>query len=76
MGLFDRVWVPCPCGEELEFQSKAGECCMTSYTLPEAPREIQADIIGDAETCKKCGRLTTIQGLVTVVAWPQHGPPD
>jgi hypothetical protein len=58
MGLFDSVWMPCPgCGTAIEFQSKAGECGLTSYSMDDAPLRILADIDGDIESCPKCERV-------------------
>jgi hypothetical protein len=55
MGMFDSVIVCCPkCGENLEFQSKAGPCCLRTYTINEVPTEIAADIDGDSEYCSIC----------------------
>lgn len=41
MGMFDSVYVFCPnCGDEVEFQSKAGECVTEEYYLHNMPAEI------------------------------------
>ena len=56
MGMFDRVMVRCPrCGEDVEFQSKAGECYMNRYTPTDAPPAVLADTIGDKQACRGCG---------------------
>lgn len=58
MGLFDSVWIACPgCGTAIEFQSKAGECTLTYYSMDDAPLKILADIDGDSEYCPKCERV-------------------
>lgn len=58
MGCFDSVWVACRgCGNPIEFQSKAGECGLLSYSVDDAPLGILADIDGDSEACLKCGRV-------------------
>lgn len=65
MGMFDRVWVPCPrCGRKLEFQSKAGPCILKVYHLDNAPNVVLADIIGDSEWCKSCDLEIEILGSV------------
>lgn len=62
MGMFDRVWVDCPkCGQEVEFQSKAGECVLMDYTLETAPPNVQVDLIGDNSQCNKCGHVVGIR---------------
>jgi len=56
MGMFDRVWAKCPkCGEQVEFQSKAGKCILADYSLSSVPMGIAEDIDGDIECCPKCG---------------------
>lgn len=63
MGMFDSIFVPCPrCNASTEFQSKAGECSLTIYTLDIAPPEILQDLYerGDCmlgERCPKCSHL-------------------
>lgn len=61
MGMFDRVWVRCPkCGGNIEFQSKAGDCCLDSYTFPEAPATILGDLDGQTARCE-CGHSVTVR---------------
>lgn len=67
MGMFDRVWVRCDCGNRVEFQSKAGDCCLRDYTLDDVPARIAADLIGNSERCQKCGATITISGAVTLM---------
>lgn len=53
MGMFDSVYVKCPdCEQEVEIQSKAGACILSSYTLDNAPPEILLDIANDTVWCK------------------------
>jgi len=53
--MFDRVMVTCPkCGEEVEFQSKAGECTLCEYTLYNMPSSIAANLEGTSEICPGC----------------------
>lgn len=70
MGLFDSVVMPCqnvPCRGEVEFQSKAGECELASYSADDVPIEVAIDIELNVDhnppsTCRVCGtgfRLTT-----------------
>lgn len=69
MGMFDSVIIYCPnCGTQIEFQSKAGDCNLRSYTLSDIPSTIAADLIGDCASCSKCKRLIRIQG--SVVCYP------
>lgn len=38
MGLYDSIYAKCPnCGEEIEFQTKSGDCLMGSYTIENCP---------------------------------------
>ena len=55
MGLFDSVWFKCPsCGNEIEAQSKGGECYMRNYRASSVP----IDVALDAEIYEpcKCGK--------------------
>lgn len=71
MGMFDTVHVQCPnCRKNLEFQSKAGRCSLTDYSLQTAPVEILGDIAGDQETCD-CGEVCKI--VVSMHAWVETG---
>lgn len=59
MGLFDSVMVPCPkCGERREFQTKGGECTLTTYSLEDAPLDVLSDVNRHAPLrCQKCSTL-------------------
>ena len=55
MGMFDRVWIPCPrCGQPREFQSKGGECVLADYYWPDAPVAVLRDIAFDTGWCALC----------------------
>lgn len=70
MGMFDSLYVPCACGEEVEFQSKAGDCALERYTLSNCPPRIAGDLIGQSQTCR-CGKSEIIlRGAVVLV--PEH----
>lgn len=56
MGMFDSVYVNCPnCGEDIEFQSKAGECWCRSYNQNKVPTIVAFDLEGDVEICNHRG---------------------
>lgn len=60
MGMFDSVNVFCPaCGAEVEFQSKAGECCLLEYSLDNMPASVAADLNGESCVCD-CGKTITL----------------
>jgi DNA-directed RNA polymerase subunit RPC12/RpoP len=62
MGMFDSVIGICPdCGNEVEFQSKAGDCALYRYTLDSVPPEIAKDIEGYSEKCNDCGKRCVLQ---------------
>ena len=45
MGMYDIVMVPCPqCGTRAAFQSKGGDCTLTTYELDEAPLDVLQDV--------------------------------
>lgn len=67
MGMFDSLYVGCPdCKEEVEFQSKAGECCLGRYNLQDVPLKILIDLDGKSENCPCCHRYIVIRarGLI------------
>lgn len=69
MGMFDRVFVKCPeCAEEVEFQSKAGDCTLDAYrVLDKIPPEIVKDINGDIGTCSKGHQFQLVEVPVTIL---------
>jgi hypothetical protein len=53
--MFDSVIAPCPkCGEDLEWQSKAGECLLNRYPVTMVPMEIAADVDKEWAYCEAC----------------------
>ena len=67
MGMFDRIWASCPrCNKEFEFQSKAGHCLLSDYSLADAPAEVLMNLYPKVAHCK-CGFRFTIK--VEVRAW-------
>jgi len=45
MGMFDSVWVKCPnCGQENQFQSKSGDCCLRNYNLGDCPDDVLQNV--------------------------------
>ena len=45
MGVYDSVLVKCQkCNEELEFQSKSGECSLRVYDLENCPNDVLQDV--------------------------------
>lgn len=55
MGMFDRVWIPCPqCHKEHEAQSKWGECTLQDYYLDNVPAHVMEGA-GREFTCEHCG---------------------
>lgn len=66
MGMFDRFYHRCPnCGRDVEWQSKAGECALSHYTLADIPKCIAGDLDGQSEQCK-CGKTLTVHTTVVV----------
>ena len=61
MGVFDTVNFPCPeCGNNLQLQSKAGDCCLHEYHYKAVPPEIAIDLDGRHVLCKDCFTTTTL----------------
>jgi hypothetical protein len=66
MGCFDSVYVQCPvCSEQVEFQSKAGECLLDTFFEDDVPVQIALDIEGERDRCPKCG--TTFKIISEVI---------
>ena len=62
MGMFDSVIVNCPnCGNEIEFQSKAGECRLKEYKISSVPITIAESIKDTIESCRNCGTDITLK---------------
>lgn len=61
MGLFDSVFFDCrKCGENIEVQSKAGECELKRYRNDNVPTDIAVSIKGEVITCENCGSVYEI----------------
>jgi len=68
MGCFDEVIIRCPkCCEEIEIQSKAGDCSMCRYNVHEAPVEILGGLNGETFECKNCEHVFTAKVITNVV---------
>ena len=75
MGMFDSVYITCPkCGDDTEFQSKAGPCMCNDYRVFNAPLSVLASIVeGDVYPrdgcCEHCGHKLEIivQKIVMVL---------
>ena len=61
MGMFDTVWIKCPsCTEEIDVQSKTGDCFLDEYNLENAPLDV---IVGTMHptTCPCCGTTFIVE---------------
>lgn len=63
MGMFDYVIITCAeCGNQIEEQSKAGQCFLNSYKLEDAPLSILEDMEYKSPIrCEKCGHYNYIK---------------
>lgn len=66
MGMFDSVYVKCPkCGQDVEFQSKGGDCILAEFTdLNNIPVDVASDL-NESEFCD-CGHVVCISVPNTV----------
>ncbi|NRB18953.1 MAG: hypothetical protein HRU33_15670 [Rhodobacteraceae bacterium] len=66
--MFLIVTARCPkCDEEIEFQSKAGDCLVETYDAElGVPPEIAVDLQFDFETCYHNGCNATIELIPTI----------
>ena len=61
MGMFDKVIAVCIyCKDNVEFQSKAGDCELKEYYISSVPPEIAKSLNGQSTRCKSCGKEITI----------------
>lgn len=69
MSGFDELRVYCKCGQEVLFQSKAGECTANIYNIDDVPSQIAGDLHNDYMFCPRCKRKITIltQAIVNVI---------
>lgn len=77
MGMFDSLYADCPtCGEKIEFQSKADECDLASFTIDNALRLVLLDVLNDPERCRKCGNWAALYdpNYPPDVEWPKPHP--
>lgn len=76
MGLYDTVVAGCTgCGTPVEFQSKAGDCVLATYTLDAVPYSIALDLDGADEACHKCKALVIISFNSAVKTVQMHATP-
>lgn len=69
MGMFDSVYVQCPhCDEEIELQTKNGECTLGKYYLYNAPADVLLGIEG-RNRCEKCGMPFHVMLQIVTRAW-------
>ena len=57
MGMFDSFCINCPvCKNELEFQSKTGECLLNCYRKNDLTPLVAVGIDGDIVKCQFCNK--------------------
>ena len=56
MGMYDIIWAKCPnCNEDLDFQTKGGECYLANYELDNAPDDAMSNVNRHSPLECKCG---------------------
>lgn len=69
MGMFDSLYVICPeCGENIEFQSKSGNCNLEAYNIYNCDPRVAVDLDGESASCDHCGYIATlhVQSMITI----------
>jgi hypothetical protein len=67
--MFDSVYVQCPhCGEEVELQTKSGQCILGRYYLYNAPADVLLGIEG-RNYCEKCDKPFHVMLQMITRAW-------
>ncbi len=76
MGMFDSVHAKCPqCGEESEFQSKAGACNLANYHVDSHLTTGIPDAVGKGVyqqgtlECHRCHAEFYLSPVLQIVAW-------
>lgn len=68
MGMYDYVRVKCPkCDNSIEFQSKAGPCNLTGYSVHCVPVAVAWSLNGQSQVCDICGYESVIEVAPLVV---------
>jgi len=68
MGCFDSVIFDCPhCGNEIEGQSKSGDCGMRRYAPVEVPADIAAGLIDEKIYCVNCKNYFRVVGQIPII---------
>jgi transcription elongation factor Elf1 len=77
MGMFDSIYFTCPnCGSNnVEEQSKAGDCLLHNYQQDEVPHHVAYDIQGNTVKCYDCGSLFVIESAEGEIPPPPITPP-
>ena len=66
MGMFDTVLYSCPhCDEQIEDQSKAGQCNLDTFTLDNAPPSVLLSISNWTLDCPSCHQKFHIKTEIT-----------
>lgn len=61
MGMFDTVYLTCPhCNEEIDCQTKSGECMLNSYTIDNMPMSIPSAMLG-FNHCYRCQKAFEVE---------------
>ena len=75
MGMFDSLYVSCPCcGNSVEFQSKAGDCNLNEYTVNNVDPRVALDLQNDEEKCESCLNWIKLNVQSIVVVAPYIKP--
>lgn len=68
MGMFDTITFKCPaCGRVNDFQTKSGDCDLSTYSTKSVPVDIAKAIDGRTVFCSHCDYEVTFQ-------WPRTSP--
>jgi hypothetical protein len=62
MGVFDTILFACPvCGNQIEKQSKAGDCRLNDYDQCVVPVEISKALENTEVDCSNCGNTFVVK---------------
>jgi DNA-directed RNA polymerase subunit RPC12/RpoP len=74
MGMYDTIMAACPrCGTKNGFQSKGGDCDLSTYELDEAPADVLSDANRHPMLCSECGtRYRIVVKTITMTSVAEY----
>lgn len=73
MGMYDVIMAACPrCGTRNGFQSKGGDCSLSTYELDEAPADVLDDANRHPMVCDCGTRYKIVVRTITIASVEEY----